>query len=368
MSVGNLLSGLVQGFADRQKEDREGLEKNELKKLQIKLFKHDLDQKEKTESAKKSLVDALTKIDQSLFQGNSEEGTPNPQSHGLQNFLKTPQGQATALQAGYSLKDLKEFQSPDLLGMLASGGIPGMSGQGKPGGFEPTGIKFDTSGKPMIDFGRNEVWKEIPSPDGREMVGIDKLGRHVTRRQIGPSERAEEDRPIPPAQLPLYKSVDGKMPPPGTTLREIQQKGYKQVSDEEQKAEVSQRGAYAVLDRMDELVDKTFPKTGLMNRISGGGGVMLNKFTQENPDAIMYESIKAGTLGPMIRALGDRGALAEGDVERAIKLLPILQPTPTQPIPDSKEIAKQKLKQIRDILKQTATGEKDKKSDPLGIR
>lgn len=160
MTAANLLSGLVQGFADRQKEERDNLQKDELKKMQIKLFKHQLEQQEKTEAAKKSLIDALTQIDPALLEGTSlpadqagpTRPMPQPGQGGLSNFLKTPQGQAAALNAGYKLDDIRQFQQPsqsELLEMVARMYSPGAQ----------AGTTSATT--PIVKFGKGGVGLEF---------------------------------------------------------------------------------------------------------------------------------------------------------------------------------------------------------------
>lgn len=74
--------------------------------------------------------------------------------------------------------------------------------------------------------------------------------------------------------------------------------------------------------------------TQLLNSITGGG---------YNPGVSAYDSGAKGSLGTIIKALGDTGALSEGDQQRALMLLP--QTT------DSAESAKMKYQQLMQILR-----------------
>jgi hypothetical protein len=70
-----------------------------------------------------------------------------------------------------------------------------------------------------------------------------------------------------------------------------------------------------------------------MNAITGGG---------YNPSVSAYDSGAAGSLGTIIKALGDTGALSEGDQKRALELLPKTT--------DSQEAANMKYQQLMQIL------------------
>lgn len=73
--------------------------------------------------------------------------------------------------------------------------------------------------------------------------------------------------------------------------------------------------------------------TQFMNTITGGG---------YNPAVSAYDSGASGSLGTIIKALGDTGALSEGDQKRALELLPKTT--------DSEEAAKMKYQQLIQIL------------------
>ena len=74
--------------------------------------------------------------------------------------------------------------------------------------------------------------------------------------------------------------------------------------------------------------------TGFLNAITGGG---------YNPNAYAYSTGAEGSLGTIIKALGDTGMLSEGDQQRARKLMP--------QITDSPEAAKVKYQQLLEIIR-----------------
>lgn len=73
--------------------------------------------------------------------------------------------------------------------------------------------------------------------------------------------------------------------------------------------------------------------TQFLNTITGGG---------YNPAVSAYDTGSAGALGTIIKALGDTGALSEGDQKRALELLPKTT--------DSESAAKMKYQQLMQIL------------------
>jgi len=115
------------------------------------------------------------------------------------------------------------------------------------------------------------------------------------------------------------------------------------------KTRIEQRGAKAVIDRADKLVDKLWTAEGnLASRSMQLAELKGKELTQSDPDVAQYISLRAGFLAPIIRALGEKGTLAEGDTARAIKLWPDFF--------DSKEVAKGKLRQINKIFDGVMTG------------
>src|SRR5690606_9466692 len=58
-----------------------------------------------------------------------------------------------------------------------------------------------------------------------------------------------------------------------------------------------------------------------------------------------YEDRVRSSLAPIVRLFGETGALAEGDVQRALGRLPR-----TFPLPDTREVAQQKLRRLREYI------------------
>ena len=82
------------------------------------------------------------------------------------------------------------------------------------------------------------------------------------------------------------------------------------------------------------------------NRTKSGVSFAIDRAQQSNPDLNAYEAFGQGTLAPLIRAIGEKGALAEGDIQRGINLIPKTG-NKLGDLPDTSVVARQKMKQLR---------------------
>src|SRR3990167_1636516 len=183
------LSGLVRGVADTAKENRDRMEREEFKKVQIKLFKHDLEQKEQVDLAKQQVF--------KLFQGfqtptqTDDLGLGQAQTTGqakrksLMDILADPEGQMALMQSGMMKPaDILQSQQPgmaEVLKQFTGGGADGGSGAG---GMELSGIKIGPNGQIMPDLSRPKFKTEVPGPGGR-MIQLDEYGRQMGTREGG---------------------------------------------------------------------------------------------------------------------------------------------------------------------------------------
>lgn len=114
-------------------------------------------------------------------------------------------------------------------------------------------------------------------------------------------------------------------------------KAQKSLSDSGSDTGKKQKAAMNVLSGLMGNYEAQGPIGGrftqFMNAITGGG---------YNPSVSAYDSGAAGSLGTIIKALGDTGALSEGDQKRALELLPKTT--------DSQEAANMKYQQLMQIL------------------
>jgi len=204
--------------------------------------------------------------------------------------------------------------------------------------------------------------ESIKQSGGQPTLTMDTTGK--VGLSYDPTKRQPEDEPITPSQLSSFVNNQGEPPPPGTTLRQAREGGYIPVAVNKQNLQASAQGANAVLDRLNELSNRIFTAgPGVTDRLLLAGQRGWEYASQSNPDVALFESLKRGTLAPIIRSMGEKGTLAEGDVKRAIDLLPKMFP-----VPDSREVALTKLSQIRNILSE-ATGAKPvgKKIQPRSV-
>lgn len=173
MANKDLWGGLLQGFAQARQAKLDRAASEEEKKLKIKLFKQQLEEDEKQKAA-------LDKL-QGLMRGVGAPEGPMP-ARSLLDILADPEGQSLALQSGMKVQDIMNIQQQGNVNKILEGQM------GAPGGMELSGIKFDTSGKPMLDFERNKVDKWVPSESGMEMIGLDQAGKQISTRPAGPGE------------------------------------------------------------------------------------------------------------------------------------------------------------------------------------
>lgn len=152
----------------------------------------------------------------------------------------------------------------------------------------------------------------------------------------------------------LNPSEDAALGTPyGTT--QSQAIGKTPMTIDQQNRIVQSRKATKVLDQIEKY-SKLVNNFSVVARPFAGLGNWVGAKTQINKNAALFESQKA-KLSNVIRALGETGNLAEGDVSRGVQMLPSLW--------DTKDVAQQKIADLRELLASgSSTGAT---SDPLGI-
>ena len=197
--MSELLSGLVQGFAQSQKDRLAQEENDEIRKLRVKMFQRQLDMENEAKTAQSALLDLLapTGIPMQDHEGGGSGPAQLP-GRSLTQVLASPEGQRLALQSGVKITDLLGATRPGLPEMLAGGQM-----QGALGGMELSGVKVGPRGEVMPDFTRPKFKGEFPSPDG-SMIRYDEFGREMSRRPMAPSERK------PPEQTQGQTQADKK--------------------------------------------------------------------------------------------------------------------------------------------------------------
>jgi hypothetical protein len=158
------------------------------------------------------------------------------------------------------------------------------------------------------------------------------------------------NQPIPIAQLDSVRLPDGKTPPLGTTFAQARDLGAQVVSGDDQKRAQQADQAVGILDQLEELAigpkgvfNDVMP--GMANRVASAVNFAIDMVDQKDPRAAQFKDLSEATLAPFIKFLGESGALADGDVQRGLGLLPRIWP-----LPDTKEVATDKLHSLREIV------------------
>ena len=105
--------------------------------------------------------------------------------------------------------------------------------------------------------------------------------------------------------------------------------------------------ALATLEELERQAGTVFSATGPLSRILRAPQAQIGVLLQADPAMVQFEALKGGTLATFVRIFGDVGALSEGDIDRAKNLMPKLLP-----IPDTREVALGKLKQLRKLIQE----------------
>lgn len=103
----------------------------------------------------------------------------------------------------------------------------------------------------------------------------------------------------------------------------------------------------ATLEELERQANVVFTATGPISRLLKAPETAAGVLLQADPAMVQFESLKGGTLATFVRVFGDVGALSEGDIQRAKNLMPKLLP-----VPDTREVALGKLKQLRDLIQE----------------
>jgi hypothetical protein len=158
--------------------------------------------------------------------------------------------------------------------------------------------------------------------------------------------------PINAADLGLWFNPDSPdllvNPPRGTTAAEAEAGGFRRVRPNQQEKLVTLQSALEVMDEVELLIDKVFPETEtpIKGRIKGAGERTLKAFLQSDVDVVALQRITKAFAALMARAGGEKGALNEGDVQRAMEAFPKLT--------DRADVARNQMRIVRKILRDGA--------------
>lgn len=149
--------------------------------------------------------------------------------------------------------------------------------------------------------------------------------------------------------------------PKGSTLRSdvvnaINSSGQLLLSDKDREKLSTLDTAFNVYETIKGLSEKinTF---GVGGRVAGYLGRYIGGITQYDTDIARYNAVRQGFVSNVARTLGEKGTLAEGDVQRAISNLPTAN--------DTMAVAKGKLETLRKILQGAKESIIQKSTEPL---
>ena len=179
-------------------------------------------------------------------------------------------------------------------------------------------------------------------------------GQLEIKQKLAEMKAIPGNEPLKAPELLHYIDKDGNHPAPGTTLNDVIQKGFKLASTQEVNMLLAGRGAESTVNQLDKYVLSIWGKEGeekitegMRRRLISGASLAIDRAQQSNPDLNAYEAFGQGTLAPLIRAIGEKGALAEGDIQRGINLIPKTG-NKIGELPDTSVVARQKMKQLRE--------------------
>jgi hypothetical protein len=156
------------------------------------------------------------------------------------------------------------------------------------------------------------------------------------------------ETPIGEDKLSLWRNMENQSPSFGTTPAQAMEQGFTRLSKSQTDIADGMLSANQIVGKVETLMGDIFPESGgAFERGTGGLARTLGAALQTNEKAAQYNSLVMGTLAPLIRALGEKGTLAEGDTARAKALYPNLS--------DSANVAWLKMTHLKDLLQRIST-------------
>lgn len=215
-----------------------------------------------------------------------------------------------------------------------------------------------------------QLGRKLTDPERLDLFGIKP-----------PDAKLDElDKPLSPTDLARLRTPDGQSFPYGTTGRQAAAVGSKSLSDTELTRQVNTSNALNTLGEIKQLAlgkNGAFVDNGgspltnnalarLANGISNGIGAFLG--TDASIRRNVFNTTSQGAISSLVRSMGEAGSLSDGDVNRALSLIPVLGVKP-----DTEATAKAKFDELQKIISRgasdlTASAGQNAPADPLGIR
>jgi len=353
-NMGPLVSGIIKGIAQGRKEKSERERQAPMLKLKSEEMKLQLQEAKN----KQSLMNMLMKnLPQGGGQPQQQQEPPQPDPTQFGNSF-APDGvpdqnigppQPEQPQPGVADQIAGQQMSPTMLALLkqATGVdmVPGLSLEQR----REANKRLERQGDERIalttqqnKFNRNykdktfargntegsykEVWNPEQGRMDKVWVPKYKGGVTVGGRPALSGKPNEREVKIPSADLQKWVNPKNfgaaKL---GMTPLEAEASGYIKVTGEQQKAVGDFQSVFNLLDQIEVLMDEVFPQTeDLGGRIAGGTKRKVGSILQTNPSAAKLDKLIKGSMAKIIRAMGEKGTLSDGDVKRALNLFPLL--------------------------------------------
>jgi len=377
----SIFGGLAKGYAMGRQQKREREKEHELNELRKQHLKGQAEaQKVALEEAKRK-----SKLLDMLFTGM--QGGQEPQAgqtkdpafsesfgEGPMEFDQPmPRQQTGQSQAGLTetMAGMDFLQDPKKIAMLKMAGIDltGAANLARPEGIvvqreDAQGnvhqILIDKkTGQPIRDLGLRSNAPlqrlEVQGPGGETTTVFQNIRAMGGQPQLGPrpgtgiqTKPGMYETPIGEDKLSLWRNMENQSPSFGTTPAQAMEQGFTRLSKSQTDIADGMLSANQIVGKVETLMGDIFPESGgAFERGTGGLARTLGAALQTNEKAAQYNSLVMGTLAPLIRALGEKGTLAEGDTARAKALYPNLS--------DSANVAWLKMTHLKDLLQRIST-------------
>lgn len=253
----------------------------------------------------------------------------------------------------------------------ASGGVPGSAPDGAPGagpGARETVMGLLAASNPEL-FQQGLIGQIFAAPAKAGALEV-KLAQFRQRFGREPNEdeffrlagggttinnvtEKDLDKVVPVSDLEKIILPDGSRPKIGATWRDIRSAGGEVVTSAEQSDQDKTNQALTLLEQLRGLAigSEENPgifaevEPGLLNRGKKALDFVFDWLEQGDPRASQYQDLSAGAISSLVRSLGEKGALSDGDVERALNLLPTIFP-----LPDTGKVAQGKLNELERLI------------------
>jgi hypothetical protein len=291
-------------------------------------------------------------------------GTPSPY------LLPEEQAAASAQRRQAMIASLMQSSAPTPQGM-GPGAFGALGNALQAGQRAQSGSMDDAIRMRMLQYQMKQL--QGGNADPADIRTMQALGYPLTPKGFADYNAAQtrtqiniNDQVIPIAQLDTVRLPDGTTPPIGTTYAQANSMGARVQSTADQQRATQADQALGILGQLEDLAvgpNGVFNQVepGLVNRAASALTFGLDMIEQKDPRASRFVDMSKATLAPFIKFLGESGALAQGDVDRALGLVPRVFP-----LPDTKEVATQKLTALREIIQRGTRNLNAKQQSPHG--